>query len=91
MTLIDNLRLKILDRPKGPGSSTAFTDGELQQFLIESNDAVSTAAGNALLVLVKDRDRLKTWVRADTDVDYDQIAKNVGDVARSFLHQTNTA
>ena len=85
MTLIDDLRLRILDGPYGPKNSTAFTDGELQQFLIEANDAVSKAAGNALLVLVKDRDRLKTWVRADTDVDYDQIAKNVGEVAMEFL------
>lgn len=64
-----------------------FTDDELQKFIDDAGGNIATAAGNALDALIKDRDRLVTWSRGSTKVDYDQLRKDLHYVSKRFLAQ----
>ena len=65
----------------------AFTDAELRKFIDDAGRNIATAAGNALTALIIDRDRLVTWSRGSNKVDYDQLKKDLLDVAERFLAQ----
>lgn len=65
----------------------AFTDDELQKFINDADGNIATAAGKALEVLIADRERLVTWSRSSTKIDYDQLRIDLNDVAKRFLMQ----
>jgi hypothetical protein len=65
----------------------AFTDSELQQYLDNAGGNLALAACETLLSLVADRDRLITWARGDMRLDFDQLRRDITNVAERYLSQ----
>jgi hypothetical protein len=65
----------------------AFTDSELQQYLDNAGGNLALAAGEALLSLASDRSRLITWARSDMRLDFDQLRRDITNVAERYLSQ----
>lgn len=63
----------------------AFTNAELAVFLDEARGDLRIAAGNALLALIADRGKLKTWSKGDTRIDLDRLRLDLRDVANKYL------
>lgn len=66
---------------------TTFCNTELQEFLDAADGSLATAAGNALLALNADQNRLTCWSRGDMKIDFDRLRKDITDVAERFLKQ----
>lgn len=66
---------------------TAFSDSDLQEFLDESGGNLAMAAGNALMSLLADRNRMVSWSRSEGRIDYDRLRKDISETASRFLKQ----
>jgi hypothetical protein len=65
----------------------AYSDSDLQSFLDKAGGSLPLAAGEALMSLISDRNRLVTWSRDDMRVDYDQLRRDIAETARRFYSQ----
>jgi hypothetical protein len=68
-------------------SFAAFSDDNLQGFLDEARGNLALAAGNALMSLLADRNRMVSWSKGEGKIDYNQLRKDISDTAKRYLRQ----
>lgn len=83
---------KLFIHPTGEGKVisadyefAAFTDAELAVFLDEGRGDIRIGAGKALLALIADPARLKTWCKCSKGIDLDRLRLDLRDVANKYL------
>lgn len=67
--------------------TAAFSDAELKNYLLDADDNLYLAAGNALDALLGDRMKLERWSKADYRIDLATLRRDISDVAQKFKNQ----